>query len=111
MLPIAYELLVNGVVKRAGLQLEAETVYRQFNAYTRIPIGIRVNKVFPNSNAFEAGLEAGDIIVMINDEELFTLQDMQCYLYEYTEHDTVDIYVYRNDSILVFEAKLESVTR
>ncbi|OON99866.1 MAG: hypothetical protein ATN35_10460 [Epulopiscium sp. Nele67-Bin004] len=110
MLPIAYELLANGVVRRAGLQLETETVYRQVNGYTKIPIGVRVNKVHPNTNASKAGLQSGDIIVMINDKEIYTAQDMQCYLYEYSAGDIVEMYIYRDDSILFFEVQLENIT-
>jgi hypothetical protein len=58
--------------------------------------GVLISEVIEDSPAAEAGLQAGDVIVKIDDEEITEAEDIHEYLGEKEEGDEVQVSVRRN---------------
>ena len=73
--------------------------YSQYYSLIRnsgLDSGVIITNVTRGSAADEAGIEANDIIVAINDEEVINGAYFRYYLYQHSVGDTVTITVYRN---------------
>lgn len=102
---IVNDLLADGSVQRAyvgvGLQSIAEipqyVLERQLNLPADVTNGLVVTQVEAESPAAQAGIEAYDVIVSIDDTEVSSLSEFRKYLYSQTKNgDTVKIKLYRD---------------
>ena len=102
---IVNDLLADGKVQRpymgVGLQAISEipqyVLQQQLNLPSNVTNGVLVTQVETGSPANEAGIEAKDVIVAINDTEVTTLGDFRKYLYSNASNgDEVKIKLYRN---------------
>jgi len=102
---IVNDLLADGSVQRAyvgvGLQSIAEipqyVLERQLNLPADVTNGLVVTQVEAESPAAQAGIEAYDVIVSIDDTEVTSLSEFRKYLYSQTKNgDTVKIKLYRD---------------
>ncbi len=102
---IVNDLLADGKVQRpyigVGLQSISEipqyVLQQQLNLPSEITSGVLVTQVETGSPAAEGGIEAKDVIVAINDEEVTTLGEFRKYLYSNAANgDKVKIKLYRN---------------
>ena len=102
---IVNDLLADGSVQRAyvgvGLQSIAEipqyVLERQLKLPADVTNGLVVTQVEAESPAAQAGIEAYDVIVSIDDTEVSSLSEFRKYLYSQTKNgDTVKIKLYRD---------------
>ena len=102
---IVNDLLADGKVQRpyigVGLQAISEipqyVLQQQLNLPSDVTNGVLVTQVETGSPANEAGIEAKDVIVAINDTDVTTLGDFRKYLYSNASNgDKVKIKLYRN---------------
>lgn len=68
--------------------------------------GALVVSVDPDTPAEEAGLQAGDVIVAVDDSEIATADDLVNTISEYAVGDTVTLKVLRDESEIELEAEL-----
>lgn len=107
---IVDELMNNGYVKdRAtiGVKVITDSSYLQ---YYGVSEGALVSEVVENSAASKAGIQAGDIIIAIDDNKVSSFTDLSKYLDSYKVGDTVKITVTRDNQLKNFELTLEEST-
>lgn len=107
---IVDELMNNGYVKdRAtiGVKVITDSSYLQ---YYNVSEGALVSEVVENSAASKAGIEAGDVIIAIDDNKVSSFTDLSKYLDDYKVGDTVTITVTRDNHLMDFQVTLEEST-
>ncbi len=107
---IVDELMNNGYVKdRAtiGVKVITDSTYLQ---YYGVSEGALVSEVVEDSAASKAGIEAGDIIIAIDDNKVSSFTDLSKYLDSYKVGDTVKITVTRDNQLKNFDLTLEEST-
>ena len=107
---IVDELMNNGYVKdRAtiGVKVITDSSYLQ---YYGVSEGALVSEVVENSAASKAGIEAGDVIIAIDDNKVSSFSDLSKYLDDYKVGDTVTITVTRDNHLKDFKVTLEEST-
>lgn len=72
-----------------------------------LPQGIYVKEVTEGSGAERAGITAGDVITAIEDEEVFTVDEIKEILNRYSIGDTVKVTVCRDDSYIDIYVQLD----
>ena len=107
---IVDELMNNGYVKdRAtiGVKVITDSSYLQ---YYNVSEGALVSEVVEDSAASKAGIEAGDIIIAIDNNKVSSFTDLSKYLDNYKVGDTVTITVTRDNHLMDFQVTLEEST-
>ncbi len=105
---IVEQLKNNGYVKdRAtlGVKVITDSSYLQYYGVTNS--GALVGEVVENGAAEKAGIQAGDLIIAINDTKVSSFSDLSKQLDNYQIGDTITITVSRDDQIKTFEVTLE----
>ncbi len=75
--PIVDELLAHGYVAgRPALGLDLIDIPLSVSAYYGMPVGIFVETVYPESNAYTQGITRGDIIVSINGVKISSMDEL-----------------------------------
>ena len=93
---IVEQLIRQGYVSgRPTLGLEGESLSLFYQHYYRLPEGLYITEVDPESNAAARGIERGDILMMINDNRITTPESLTSVLYNCQVGDTVTVIVYR----------------
>ena len=93
---IVDQLITQGYVSgRPTLGLEGETLSSFYQHYYRMPAGLYITYVSPNSDAFSKGLEDGDILLSINDQRITSMEEMNAAIYGCEVGQTVQAIVYR----------------
>ena len=77
------------------------TLFREIDWTTRV--GGQIAKIIPNSLADEIGLQAGDELLAINDNEVQDVIDVQFYSAE----ESLELLIRRGDEYLLYEAERE----
>jgi len=77
-----------------GISGEGLTTVEQF--YYGLPAGLYITQVEAGSPADDTGLEAGDILLSVDNTRIYGLADLETVLYAYAPGDTVEIVIYRN---------------
>ena len=110
-IPIAEEIVSEPPEKRAWLGVQIRSVESAATAAqleldpdTR---GALVSGVFPDSAAEAAGIEQGDVIVMIDDIEVRSAEDLTKALTEFDPDQSVDVVVLRDGQETTLEAELD----
>ena len=94
--PIIDELIENGYVAgRPAIGITGEALPTALRAYYRLPNGIYLTYVNPNSDAAAKGLQEGDIITAINDTTVSTIDELNTVKNDFSAGDTVTLTVYR----------------
>ncbi|WDU83127.1 S1C family serine protease [Caloramator sp. Dgby_cultured_2] len=95
--PIIDQLVMFGYVKGrpfigiSGREI-TETIAKMYN----IPQGVYIIGVTPNTGAYKAGIQAGDILIKLAGQEIKSLKDVDAVKSRYKAGDTVDAVIYRN---------------
>ena len=94
---IVEQLLNYGYVPgRPTLGLSAEALSRFYQHFYRLPAGLYVTDVISGGAAWEAGVQAGDILVSIDGESLSSAEDLTRILSAHAVGDTVELQLYRS---------------
>ena len=105
--PIIDELMDHGYVEgRPALGLELIDIPLSVSAYYGMPMGIFVEKVYPQSNAEEAGITRGDIIVSINGVKISGMDELNEVKNGFKVGDKVTLGIVRNMDIHNIEVTL-----
>ena len=83
-------------IKGAGISDEYSKIYG-------FPRGVYIKEIIMGSPADEAGLHNGDIIVEIDGQEVYTVEEIQQLLKKYDAGDKVKLGVYRADTMGDYE--------
>jgi serine protease Do len=101
VVPIIEELVRTGYVVRPWLGVEGLlTVDESVAAYFRLGVekGVLVRGVTPDSPAVEAGLEPGDVIVALEDEEMANVEELRQAVHAFQIGQEVKIIFRRGDA-------------
>lgn len=93
---IVEQLIIQGYVSgRPTLGLEGEAVSTFYQLYYRMPAGMYITGVAEASDAAEAGIEPGDILLSIDENRITDPETLKQLLYSYEIGDTVTVIIYR----------------
>ena len=109
--PVIEELINNGYVSgRPIIGISGENVSAQVSALYRIPQGVYVRYIDPDSGAYLSGIQAGDVITALNGTEIKTISELNNQRDNYKAGDTVTLTVYRNGKTLDIDVVLGEAT-
>ncbi len=95
-IPIIESLIKYGYVPgRPSLGITGQNITELMSFYYRMPMGVYVFSVAPDSGADKAGIVAGDIIIAIQGESVETSEQLNDIKNKYAVGDTVTLTVYR----------------
>ena len=93
---IVEQLVSQGYVSgRPTLGLSGSGVSNFYQYYYRMPSGLYISEVDENSSAAQAGIDAGDILISVDDTRITDADSLASVLYNYEVGDTVTVIIYR----------------
>ena len=93
---ITDQLISQGFISgRPSLGLSGEAVSSFYQFYYRLPSGMYIESVDPQSDAYEKGLEPGDILISVDHVRVTSNTELETLLSNYSVGDTVQIILYR----------------
>ena len=93
---ICEQLITQGYVSgRPDIGLEGESVSRFYQNYYRMPAGLYITHVDTGSEAYEKGIEYGDILISIDNDRITDMDSLNTVLYSHDVGDTVNVVIYR----------------
>ena len=105
---IVEQIIQQGYVSgRPWLGITGESISLFYQRYYRLPSGMYITEVAPNSNAARAGLEVGDILISVDGTKVYSQTDLDTLLYHYNAGDTVTIVIYRGGYTMQADIVLE----
>ncbi len=106
--PIIDDLIENGYVTgRPMIGISGEDISEITAKYYNLPQGVCVWFITPDSAAEKSGIEAGDIIIGLDGQSIYTMEELNKMLDSYSAGDTVKITVYRRSTETQFEIPLQ----
>ncbi len=112
--PIVDELLQYGqVAGYPSIGITGMAVDRYKSQAYRIPMGVYVSTVYKDSDAYEKGIQPGDIITAVNGEQVTSISDINIIKNTFSVGDTLTLTIYRDgetmdvDVVLVDEITLK----
>lgn len=113
-IPIVEQLIQTGEVVRPLIGLSARSLSdftMAQRSYYGLPLdvedGIVVTDVIDRSAAEKAGIEVGDIIVKINQDEVVSFKDFRINLYKHKKGDVLSLTIQRANEALEIDVTLE----
>ncbi len=99
--PIIEEIIKTGTVTHPYLGVSKLTnITQEMSDYYKVPKGVLIGEVAPNSNSSEAGVKVNDIIVQINQTKIETIAELRTAINKLNLGDELRIKVYRNTSTI-----------
>ena len=90
------QLVSQGYVSgRPTLGIWGEGVSSFYQHYYRMPAGLYIGDIDPDSDAAAQGLVIGDILLSINDYRITSMEDLETVLFNLTPGETVTAIIYR----------------
>ncbi|MDO4481223.1 MAG: trypsin-like peptidase domain-containing protein [Bacillota bacterium] len=98
--PVIEELINNGYVTgRPIIGISGENVSAQVSAIYKIPEGVYVRYIDPDSGAYKAGIQPGDVITALNGKEIKTISELNNERDNFSAGDTVTLTVFRSGNV------------
>ena len=105
---IATDLITTGYVTgKAKLGVDAQTMSARAAAYYNSVEGAYIRYIDPNSCAYSAGLQLGDVIYRFGAMDVYSRDDLQAAVRSYHAGETVEMGVYRNQQHLTIMVTLD----
>lgn len=105
---IVTQIISQGYVSgRPKLGITGESIPLFYQRYYRLPAGLFVTDVAPGSNVEKAGLEEGDVLISVDGVKVYSQNDLDTLLYQYSAGDVVTIVVYRSGRTMQADIPLE----
>lgn len=105
---IVEQIISQGYVSgRPWLGITGESISLFYQRYYRLPAGLYISEVAPDSNAARTGLLEGDILISVDGTKVYSQTDLDTLLYNYSAGDTVTIIIYRGGYTMQAEIVLE----
>lgn len=93
---IVNQLIEKGYVSgRPYLGISGEGISEFYQFYYRLPKGLYITEVDPESNAETVGIQPGDILISIDNVNITSSHVLETALYAYVPGDTVKAIIYR----------------
>ena len=93
---IVDQLVSQGYVSgRPTLGIEGEALSSFYQHYYRMPAGLYITYVQPGSDAYNKGIENGDMLLSINGQRITGMDDMKALLYDTEVGEAVEVIIYR----------------
>ena len=93
---IVEQLIDQGYVSgRPTLGITGEAVSGFYQIYYNMPAGLYITQLDSSSDAAAHGIEAGDILISVNDTRITTMDDLNALLYGCQVGDAVNVIIYR----------------
>ena len=94
---ICEQLIRQGYVSgRPDLGIEGESISNFYQHYYRMPAGLYITGVETGSEAYEKGIEYGDILISIDGTRITDMDSLNTVLYAHDVGDTVNVVIYRS---------------
>jgi len=97
MMTIVSELLENGFVSRPYIGIGGVDIDESSAELYNIPMGVLVRYVYENSPAQAAGIKVTDLVIGINDENVYNMNDLTTILSKYKPGDTIQLKIVRDE--------------
>ena len=97
MMTIVSELMENGYVSRPYIGIGGVDIDESTAKLYDIPMGVLVRYVYENSPAQTAGVEVMDLVIGINDENVYNMNDLTTILSKYKPGDTIQLKIVRDE--------------
>lgn len=105
---IVSQIISQGYVSgRPSLGVEGEYISIFYQRYYRLPSGLFITSVSPDSQAAQQGIQEGDILIAVDDTKVYTMEDLNTLLYNYNAGDLVSLTVYREGQVQTIQLVLE----
>ena len=105
--PVIEELINNGYVSgRPVIGISGEDISYQVSLLYGLPQGVYVRFIEPNSGAYDAGIQQGDIITAINGTKVTSISELNNERDNYSAGDTVMLTIYRNGGLFEMDVVL-----
>ena len=93
---IVDQLITQGYVSgRPTLGLEGESLSNFYQHYYRLPAGLYVTYVDPDSDAYQKGIEDGDIVLSVAGQRITTMDELKAVLFDREVGEAVEVIIYR----------------
>ena len=93
---IVDQLIQQGYVSgRPTLGIEGETLSAFYQHYYRLPSGLYITHVAPGSDAYEKGIEDGDMLLSVDNQRITSMDQLKSLLYDRQVGDVVEAIIYR----------------
>ncbi len=110
-LPIVNDLIHHGYVTgRPMIGISGEDITSIMSMYYRLPQGVYVRFVTPESAAERAGIKAGDIVIGIEGEAITTMDELNEIKNRYSAGDTITLTIYRDGTNMDLDLTLDEAT-
>lgn len=110
-LPIVNDLIAYGYVTgRPMIGVTGEDITAIMSMYYRLPQGVYVRFIEPDSAAHVAGIKAGDIIIGIQGEAITSMDELNAIKNNYSAGDTVVLTIYRDGKNIEINLTLGEAT-
>ncbi len=110
-LPIVEDLIHHGYVTgRPMIGISGENITSIMSMYYRLPQGVYVRFVTPDSAAERAGIKAGDIVIGIQGEAIITMDELNEIKNQYSAGDTITLTIYRDGTNMDVDLTLDEAT-
>lgn len=100
------QIVETGEVKRGQIGVEIRDVTADMQLENKLPVGILIEKVVDDSPAKKAGLQAGDIILNVNDERVYTTHQLRSEIGKRKIGDQIKLKVSRNGDDKSFKVRV-----
>lgn len=91
------------VAGRPTLGIDCEVLSTIYRRYYRLPTGLFISSVEPNSAAENAGISRGDMLISLDGTQTADLDDLNTVLYAHDAGDTVEAVIYRSGKYYTIE--------
>lgn len=111
-IPIINDLMKYGYVTgRPIIGISGEDINAITALYYRLPQGVCVRFVTPDSGAEAAGVKAGDIIIGANGQSITTMDELTAIKNNFSAGDTITLTIYRDNVNIDVDVVLGEVTQ
>ena len=105
---IVDQLISQGYVSgRPTLGISGEGLSSFYQHYYRMPAGLYITQVAQSSEAYEKGVEEGDLLLSINDTPVTSMDDLKSTIFSCEVGQTVQVAIYRGGQQYLLELTLE----
>ena len=105
---IVDQLISQGYVSgRPTLGISGEGLSSFYQHYYRMPAGLYITQVSQSSEAYEKGVEEGDLLLSINDTPVTSMDDLKSTIFSCEIGQTVQVTIYRGGQQYLLELTLE----
>lgn len=110
-LPIVGDLMEYGYVTgRPMIGISGEDITYIMSLYYRLPQGVCIRFITPESGAEAAGIKAGDIIIGVNDSSISTMDELMEAKNQFSAGDTITLNIYRDGVSMNIDVVLGETT-